>query len=92
MRFEEIVAISDSLNLLDGRLVVYILAGPTITIGYNDASRQVVAQLVHLLREPATEPVGETPLLAPPQPPAWCTSLGRGRCTARSCAPTSTHA
>lgn len=77
MRFEEIAAISDSLNVLDGRLVIYTLAGPAITIGYNDASRQVVAQLVHLLREPATEPVGETPLLAPPQPPAWCTSLGR---------------
>ena len=68
MRFEEIVAISDSLNLLDGRLVIYTLAGPAITIGYNGASRQVVAQLVHLLRELATDPLGETPRLAPPHP------------------------
>ncbi|MGV8966341.1 MAG: hypothetical protein ACOH2F_08675 [Cellulomonas sp.] len=67
--FAEIAAISDSVNLLDGRLIIHTLTGPALTIGYNGASRQVVARLVDLLRELATKSlrgVDPQPAAAPP--------------------------
>ncbi|WP_407343674.1 hypothetical protein [Pengzhenrongella phosphoraccumulans] len=59
--FDDIAAISDSVNLLDGRLVVHTLSGPAVTVGYNGASRQVVARLVRVLRELSMEPVAARP-------------------------------
>lgn len=50
---DEVVAIRDVVNLLDGRLTVHTHAGRTLSIRYNGAARETVNGLVDLLRAAA---------------------------------------
>ncbi|MDQ1287115.1 MAG: hypothetical protein QG622_680 [Actinomycetota bacterium] len=47
----QIVALEDSVSLLDGRLTVYLTDGTTVSIPYNGASQETVHELVALLRQ-----------------------------------------
>lgn len=49
--FEDIVALENSIALLDGRLVVHTADGRTISVTYNGAAGAPVRSLVQLLRE-----------------------------------------
>ncbi|BCY10842.1 hypothetical protein [Actinoplanes sp. L3-i22] len=49
--FDRIVAIEDSVRMLDGRYTLHTLDGPPIAIRYNGSSRPLVLELTRLLRE-----------------------------------------
>jgi hypothetical protein len=83
MSFGEIAAFEDSVDLLDGRLVLHALHGPALSLAYNGASRQVVTRLTNLLRGlvPATTarvrlPIGR-PTAGEVLPPLEMDDLGR---------------
>lgn len=71
---EQVLAIEDSVDLLDGRLVLRIADERPLSVSYNGASRDVVGQFVTALRSqvrggaaapaatPAAEPAGQAAL------------------------------
>jgi hypothetical protein len=71
--FDRIVAIEDSVRMLDGRLVLHTLDGPPIVIAYNGSSKSLVRELTRLLREsylpfsvvPGPDPAAPEPYLGP---------------------------
>ncbi|MDO8106559.1 hypothetical protein Q6348_05040 [Isoptericola sp. b441] len=65
---DRIVALEDSVELLDGRLSVRVLDEKPMTVGYNGASRDVVGEFVAALRSairggPPPEATGPAPEL-----------------------------
>jgi hypothetical protein len=65
--YDEIAAIEDRVDLLDGRLALRMLDGSTVAVGYSGSSHLVVSRLVALLRElsstavPADHVAGRSP-------------------------------
>jgi len=49
--YDEVVAVVDSVNLLDGRLVVHTASGAAVTVRYNGSSQRALGALVRVLRE-----------------------------------------
>ena len=66
--FADVVAIRDTLNLLDGRLTVSTSEGTPVSVSYNGSSADVVGTLVSALTEAAcvkpASPVGQALLTA----------------------------
>jgi hypothetical protein len=60
--FDEVVAIEDSVRLLDGRLVLHTAAGQAVRVAYNGSSQDLILELVRLLR------VGYVPFSVLPGP------------------------
>ena len=59
--YSSIVAIEDSVDLLDGRLILHTDTGAAMTLPYNGSSQRLMGRLVNLLRElslVAAEPSG----------------------------------
>jgi hypothetical protein len=70
MRHDSLVAISDSVLLLDGRLVLHGSDGESLLIAYNGSSQKVITRLVVLLRALVVSPAHEsTGRLAPTDAP-----------------------
>ena len=68
IKYGDVVAIRNALNLLDGRLTVSTVEGTPVKIPYNGSAGDVVASLVAMLRESAcikpASPVGKALLAA----------------------------
>lgn len=79
---DDVVAIRDVVNLLDGRLTVHTRAGRTLSIRYNGSARETVNRLVDQLRSAAgsrpPSPAGRA-LLAAAQQGAEPAVLDAGR-------------
>lgn len=59
--FDEITAIVDSVNFVDGRLTVYTSTEPPVSVRYNGSSQPVLRALVSLLREVSLGPTDDVP-------------------------------
>lgn len=53
--YDQIAALTDSVDLLDGRFTVHTLAQGAVSFGYNASSRDTVNGLLASIREPALE-------------------------------------
>ncbi|MFP7834687.1 hypothetical protein [Marisediminicola sp. LYQ134] len=74
----EVLALQDTVHLLDGRLVVHLTSGPSVAISYNGAARDTITRLVTLLRRlavPATSDSASATAPAAPEPTAPATQL-----------------
>lgn len=62
----ELLAIEESVNLLDGRLLMYALEGPALRVAFNGASRDTVREFVDVVRGHWTQ--GSSPGEPEPEP------------------------
>lgn len=74
--YDQVAAVSTSVDLLDGRLSVHALAGPSVRVRFSGSSADVVEGFVDTLRSVAW-PVPTTGDPAPRDPTAGLPGLGR---------------
>ena len=74
--YDQVAAVGTSVDLLDGRLTVHALAGPSVTVRFSGSSADVVEGFVDTLRALAW-PVPTTGDPAPRDPTAGGPGLGR---------------
>jgi len=80
--YGDIVAFTDSVDLVDGRLDILAGTGGTLTVPYNGSSQDVITHLVDVLSELSLAAMPPTPavaLPAPDDPPADLDLLDLGK-------------
>ncbi|MGY4858798.1 hypothetical protein [Cryobacterium sp. AP23] len=82
MGYSDIVAVTDAVDLVDGRLSILARTGATLTVPYNGSSQTVIDRLTALLGElslAATPPTSPVVLPVPDAPPAALDLLDLGK-------------
>lgn len=80
--YADIVALTDTVDLVDGRLDILAGTGDTLTVPYNGSSEDVITHLVDVLSELSLAAMRRTPALtlpAPDDPPADLDLLDLGK-------------
>ncbi|POH66449.1 hypothetical protein C3B59_08500 [Cryobacterium zongtaii] len=80
--YGDVVAVTDTIDLVDGRLDILARTGETLTVPYNGSSQQVITRLVDVLSELTLAALRPTPAVIIPEadaPPADLDLLDLGK-------------
>jgi len=72
--YDDLVAVTDAVDLVDGRLSILARTGENLTVGYNGSSQETITRLIDVLAERSRAAMGVT-TVALPRPAAPVAAL-----------------